>query len=198
MTRVNRVAGRAHSRHPSDRRNPRTHDADPSGTAPEPLRAQGARSRTGDLMSGPGLSADDPGPLIGNRALAGRSMPLLDIEDPEHVDVHLDQQASLVDDTGRPMKMGPTIGALAGLERQILLTPEQAGALLAVPGSWLRVKAAAGQIPSRRLGKHLRFTRTDLDAIADAAARPIRQPQPTATPTRATPVNRQGPRRRVD
>ncbi|MDT7685191.1 MAG: hypothetical protein QOG57_5501 [Pseudonocardiales bacterium] len=148
-------------------------------------------------MSALGSSADNPAALIGNRALAGRAIRLLDIEEPEHVDVHPNRQASLADDTAHPVKMGPTTGALAGLERQILLTPEQAGALLAVPGSWLRVKAAAGQIPSRRLGKHLRFTRSDLDAIADAAARPIRQPQPTAAPTRATPVNRQGPRRHV-
>jgi excisionase family DNA binding protein len=197
VTRVNRVAGRGRSRHPGARMGPRADEAGPSGTAPEPLRARSARSRTVDPMSAPGSSADDPGALIGNRALAGRTIRLLDIEEPEHVDVHPEQPASLANDTAHPIKVGPTIGALAGLERQILLTPEQAGALLAVPGSWLRVKAAAGQIPSRRLGKHLRFTRSDLDAIADAAARPIRQPQPTATPTRATLVNRQGPRRRV-
>jgi excisionase family DNA binding protein len=147
-------------------------------------------------MSASGSSANDPGALIANRAPAGRTLPLLDVEEPEHADVNPDQQSSLADYTGHPAK-GSTIGALVGLEHQILLTPEQAGALLAVPGSWLRVKAAAGQIPSRRLGKHLRFTRSDLDAIAEAAARPISQPQPTASPARATLVNRQGPRRRV-
>jgi hypothetical protein len=35
------------------------------------------------------------------------------------------------------------VGRVAGVERQILFTSEQAGALLAVPGSWLRARAAA-------------------------------------------------------
>jgi len=67
-----------------------------------------------------------------------------------------------------------------------LFTAEQAGAVLAVPGSWLREKAAAGQVPCRRLGKHLRFARADLDAIAEAAAQPIRHPPPQPTPRAAT------------
>jgi excisionase family DNA binding protein len=64
---------------------------------------------------------------------------------------------------------------------QVLLTAEQAGALLVVPGSWLRDKAAAGEVPCRRLGKHLRFSYADVDAIAAAAARPARvAPRPPA------------------
>jgi hypothetical protein len=89
--------------------------------------------------------------------------------------------------------------ALAELAHQILLTPEQAGALLAIPGSWLRVRAAAGQVPSRRLGKHLRFARADLDAIAHAAARPASTPhQTTSSPTAPSGVERRGPRRGIN
>lgn len=83
----------------------------------------------------------------------------------------------------RPERLAPT-GAGAGgrcapdavVGEQILFTAEQAGVALAVPGSWLRDKAAAGQIPCRRLGKHLRFARADLDDIAAAAAQPAQHP----------------------
>lgn len=54
----------------------------------------------------------------------------------------------------------------------MLLTAEQAGALLTVPGSWLRDKAATRKIPCRRLGKHLRFALADLTTITEMAARP--------------------------
>jgi hypothetical protein len=69
-----------------------------------------------------------------------------------------------------------------------LLTAEQAGALLAVPGSWLRDKAAAREIPCRKLGKHLRFAPADLATIAEMAARP-------ALPTTASPATPASPRR---
>ncbi|EWC64483.1 hypothetical protein UO65_0090 [Actinokineospora spheciospongiae] len=52
----------------------------------------------------------------------------------------------------------------------MLLTPEQAAALLQVRPSWLRRKAAARAIPCRYLGKHLRFTHADLTAIAEQSA----------------------------
>ncbi|GAA0986463.1 hypothetical protein GCM10009555_063980 [Acrocarpospora macrocephala] len=38
--------------------------------------------------------------------------------------------------------------------------------------SWLRRKAAARAVPCTFLGKHLRFSRTDLEAIAAAGHRP--------------------------
>jgi excisionase family DNA binding protein len=62
-------------------------------------------------------------------------------------------------------------GASAGEPLQ-LYTPAAAAALLAVPASWLQRKAAARLIPSTFLGKHLRFSHTDLTAIIAAGQRP--------------------------
>ncbi|MBW4717338.1 helix-turn-helix domain-containing protein [Saccharothrix obliqua] len=59
-----------------------------------------------------------------------------------------------------------------------MYTPEQAAALLQVRPSWLRRRAAARAVPCRFLGKHLRFTRQDIDDIAAASKH---------TPTRHTP-----------
>ncbi|MBF6556354.1 MAG: helix-turn-helix domain-containing protein [Acidimicrobiales bacterium] len=73
----------------------------------------------------------------------------------------------------------PEAGVELGLGPAVLLTPEQAAGLLSVPGSWLRERAAAGMVPCRRLGKYLRFTRTDLDAIAAVAARPATTTAPS-------------------
>ncbi|WP_435062078.1 helix-turn-helix domain-containing protein [Amycolatopsis thermoflava] len=52
----------------------------------------------------------------------------------------------------------------------ILFTAEQASAILQVRPSWLRQKAAARAVPCRFVGKHLRFARSDLEAIADMSA----------------------------
>lgn len=57
-----------------------------------------------------------------------------------------------------------------GNER-VLYTAEQAAGMLQVRPSWLRRKAAARAVPCRFLGKHLRFSRADIQAIADASAR---------------------------
>jgi excisionase family DNA binding protein len=53
-----------------------------------------------------------------------------------------------------------------------LYTPRVAAELLAVRESWLRRKAAARAVPCTFLGRHLRFSRADLEAIAQAAAHP--------------------------
>lgn len=53
-----------------------------------------------------------------------------------------------------------------------LYTPGTAAQLLAVRESWLRRKAAARAVPCTFLGRHLRFSRADLEAIARAAAHP--------------------------
>ncbi|WP_394816841.1 helix-turn-helix domain-containing protein [Streptomyces lonegramiae] len=55
--------------------------------------------------------------------------------------------------------------------RRLLHTPEQAAALLQVPASWLRKKAAAGCIPCTKVGRHLRFSEADLDAIIHSGSR---------------------------
>jgi hypothetical protein len=57
-------------------------------------------------------------------------------------------------------------------EEPLLYTPEQAARSLQVRPSWLRRKAGARAVPCRFVGKHLRFSRTDITAIADAAAQP--------------------------
>jgi excisionase family DNA binding protein len=55
--------------------------------------------------------------------------------------------------------------------QRLLHTPEQAAALLQVPASWLRKKAAAGRIPCTKVGRHLRFSQADLDAIIHSGSR---------------------------
>lgn len=76
--------------------------------------------------------------------------------------------------TPRPLPADPV--EPGGEGEQVLYTAEQAAALLQVRPSWLRRKAAARVVPCRYLGKHLRFTRADIEAIAEAAATPLRQP----------------------
>jgi excisionase family DNA binding protein len=43
-----------------------------------------------------------------------------------------------------------------------LLTPTQAAALLAVRTSWIYEAVRAGRLPCVRIGRHLRFLRSDL------------------------------------
>lgn len=61
------------------------------------------------------------------------------------------------------------------VNERLLFTAEQAAELLQVRPSWLRRKAAARAVPCRFLGKHLRFSRADINAIAEASAQPPRQ-----------------------
>ena len=44
-----------------------------------------------------------------------------------------------------------------------LLTPAEAAALLAVRRSWVYDAARNGQLPCVRVGRHLRFLRSDLE-----------------------------------
>jgi excisionase family DNA binding protein len=53
----------------------------------------------------------------------------------------------------------------------LLYTAEQAAALLQVNPSWLRKKATARTIPCTFVGKHLRFSHTDLEVIIASGAR---------------------------
>jgi excisionase family DNA binding protein len=63
--------------------------------------------------------------------------------------------------------------ATAGHDHQPLLyTPAEAAQRLRVRESWLRKKAAARDVPCTFLGKHLRFSPTDLATIVAASARP--------------------------
>jgi excisionase family DNA binding protein len=56
----------------------------------------------------------------------------------------------------------------------LLFTAEEAAELLGVKPSWLRRKAAARAVPCTFLGRHLRFSRADLDAIVTAGEQPSR------------------------
>lgn len=71
----------------------------------------------------------------------------------------------------------------ATIDAALLYTPAQAAQLLSVRESWLRKQAGQRLIPCTFLGKHLRFSRSDLTAIADAGARP---PRPATTGRRRT------------
>jgi excisionase family DNA binding protein len=51
-----------------------------------------------------------------------------------------------------------------------LYTADQAAAFLQVSPSWLRKKATARAIPCTFIGKHLRFSSSDLAAIVAAGA----------------------------
>src|SRR5437899_11853362 len=67
----------------------------------------------------------------------------------------------------------------------LLDTPAEAAQLLKVRESWLRKKAAARQVPCTFLGKHLRFSPTDLATIIAGAAQPPvgrRRPARGSTP----------------
>lgn len=55
---------------------------------------------------------------------------------------------------------------------QIMFSPAQAAALLQVRESLLRRRAARRLVPCTFLGKHLRFSRDNLEQIAAAAVRP--------------------------
>src|SRR5215475_11631360 len=69
-----------------------------------------------------------------------------------------------------PDKDTPT--ASSSVTAPVLYTPAEAAELLKVRESWLRKKAAARQVPCTFLGKHLRFSPTDLASIVAGAAQP--------------------------
>ena len=82
-------------------------------------------------------------------------------------------------DTGRqqPQPDGspaPTEGGTCSGPR--LYTPAKAAELLTVSESWLRRQAGQRHIPCTFLGRHLRFSDRDLDAIITAGARPAHSP----------------------
>ena len=69
----------------------------------------------------------------------------------------------------------------------LLHTPAEAAALLNVPESWLRKRAAARAIPCTFLGKHLRFSDADLtQIIRDGAREPVTTRRPRQTSGRRT------------
>lgn len=65
--------------------------------------------------------------------------------------------------------VGAGSGGVAGV---LLLTPAQAAGLLQVRESWLRRRAGERRVPCSFVGKHLRFSLADVEAIAAEGARP--------------------------
>jgi excisionase family DNA binding protein len=55
--------------------------------------------------------------------------------------------------------------------RDQLYTPAEAADVLRVRESWLRTKAAARAIPCTFIGKHLRFSESDILRIKQAGSR---------------------------
>lgn len=62
----------------------------------------------------------------------------------------------------------------SGTSTPRLHTPAEAAVLLTVPESWLRRQAGQRKLPCTFLGRHLRFSDADLQAIITAGARPAR------------------------
>lgn len=60
--------------------------------------------------------------------------------------------------------------ATEAAEPERLLTIPEAARVLAVPESWLRERVRLRRVAHRRLGKHVRFSASDLEAIVDGAA----------------------------
>lgn len=135
----------ASSRRDSDRRPGPTAS---TGTG-QPALAE--KSTSGQPGRGPG----DSGPLPTTRGSFASP--------PSHVDTEPGRY-------GAPGQIGATTAGGTGDPAQLLFTPAQAAAALQVRESWLRRRAARRDVPCTFLGKHLRFSRADLDAIVAQAA----------------------------
>lgn len=61
------------------------------------------------------------------------------------------------------MPVDPNIVPARGLTRAELMTPDEVAALLAIPVSTVRDWARRGVIPSRKLGRHRRFLRSEVE-----------------------------------
>jgi excisionase family DNA binding protein len=55
---------------------------------------------------------------------------------------------------------------------QVLFTFAQAAEMTALPESWLRKAVTERRIPFRKVGKHVRFSTADLDALVEQTAVP--------------------------
>jgi hypothetical protein len=94
---------------------------------------------------------------------------------------------------GAPDGAGPSTGQPAGDPVPTLFTPAQAAELLQVPESWLRRRAARRLVPCTFLGKHLRFSPTNLHQIIADAAHPARAARRSASNTGTAPRRRGRP-----
>lgn len=80
-----------------------------------------------------------------------------------------------------------SVGAAADGVGVRLLTPAQAAGLLQVRESWLRRRAAERRVPCCFVGKHLRFSQADVEAIVAAGACPARGPSSRRSRPRGRP-----------
>ncbi|WP_417999914.1 helix-turn-helix domain-containing protein [Kibdelosporangium phytohabitans] len=85
---------------------------------------------------------------------------------PQPFDHHLNGADTI---TTQSDNAATTAGTDSG---QLLFTPAQAATTLQVRESWLRRRAAERRVPCTFLGKHLRFSRADMEAIIADARRP--------------------------
>jgi len=73
---------------------------------------------------------------------------------------------------------------------------EEAAQWLGVPLGWLQGKVQKREVPHTRLGKHVRFSRDNLEEIIQQAQIPARSERPTVVWTdEMRPISR-GPRRK--
>ena len=86
---------------------------------------------------------------------------------------------------------GDPVGDAMANAARLLFTAADAADMLRVPESWLRRRAARRLVPCTFLGKHLRFSRADLDQIVADAARPVATDQPR-NPVASRPSRRHG------
>lgn len=126
--------------------------------------------RTSDLAGGPSSAATTPAPESCASPLPGaQGQP---------------------GGTGAAEGAGPSAGEPAGDPVPTLFTPAQAAGLLQVPESWLRRRAGRRLVPCTFLGKHLRFSRANLDQIIADAARPPATARRSVSDTGAEPRRR--------
>ncbi len=68
---------------------------------------------------------------------------------------------------------------------QGLLTVEQVAVELGVPASWIRRRVASRTVTCTRLGRHVRFTRAQVQAIVAVAEQPALAPPATGLTRRS-------------
>ena len=147
--------GRIRRRHTAQHRSNPRRRADHPGQRPEPDRI----AATSPDHS-PAASGESAGRFLGRRPRRGIARP-----------ARSDSSGGFTTPPASPA--GTTRDAASA--RPLLYTAEQAAALLQVRPSWLRRKAAARAVPCRFVGKHLRFSHTDIETIAEGNSLPHQQ-----------------------
>jgi hypothetical protein len=143
-----------HARGIRRRLTPRLNHRTTSSSTPGTPGARSGAAASSEHSPVTATGSDQTAPAVQSRRGATRPAPTASAGTPA---------ASDTSDTGLPD---------SGTGAPLLFTAEQAAALLQVRPSWLRRKAAARAVPCRFVGKHLRFSRADITAIAENSATP--------------------------